>query len=230
MPPRAHRSPIVTGTSVLAIKYADGIMMAADTLGSYGSLARFKDLRRIRVVGDNTLIGAGGEYSDFQYIMDTLEAMVVDEICIDDGTTLNAAEYHSYLTRVMYQRRNKMNPLYNSLIIAGFKGDEAFLGTIDPIATSYTDNFIVTGFGAHLALPIIRKRWTEGMSEAEARTLLEDCMRVCYYRDCRTLNKITLGKITKDAAVVSEPFKLDTKWDYKSFVDPKAGAEFGGSW
>ena len=28
------RQPIVTGTSVLAIKYKDGIMMAADTLGS----------------------------------------------------------------------------------------------------------------------------------------------------------------------------------------------------
>ena len=28
------RQPIMTGTSVLAIKYKDGIMMAADTLGS----------------------------------------------------------------------------------------------------------------------------------------------------------------------------------------------------
>jgi 20S proteasome alpha/beta subunit len=30
----ALRQPIVTGTSVLAIKYKDGIMMAADNLGS----------------------------------------------------------------------------------------------------------------------------------------------------------------------------------------------------
>lgn len=27
------RQPIVTGTSVLAIKYKDGVLMAADTLG-----------------------------------------------------------------------------------------------------------------------------------------------------------------------------------------------------
>jgi 20S proteasome subunit beta 7 len=31
----AARQPIVTGTSVLAITYKDGIMMAADTLGSH---------------------------------------------------------------------------------------------------------------------------------------------------------------------------------------------------
>ena len=32
--PKQHTlSPVVTGTSVLAIKYKDGVMMAADTLG-----------------------------------------------------------------------------------------------------------------------------------------------------------------------------------------------------
>jgi len=32
------RQPIVTGTSVLAIKYKDGIMMAADNLGEYPTI------------------------------------------------------------------------------------------------------------------------------------------------------------------------------------------------
>ena len=39
-PHKATTSPIVTGSSVLAIKYRDGVMMAADTLGSYGSMVR----------------------------------------------------------------------------------------------------------------------------------------------------------------------------------------------
>ncbi len=34
--------PIVTGSSVVGIKYRDGVMLAADTLASYGSLARYK--------------------------------------------------------------------------------------------------------------------------------------------------------------------------------------------
>ena len=37
-------------------------MMAADTLCSYGSLARYKDVRRIQQVGKCTLIGASGKY------------------------------------------------------------------------------------------------------------------------------------------------------------------------
>jgi 20S proteasome subunit beta 7 len=70
----ACRSPIVTGTSVLGLKYKDGIMMAADTLASYGSLARFKDVQRLRAVGDYTCIGAGGDMSDFQYLEKALDA------------------------------------------------------------------------------------------------------------------------------------------------------------
>ena len=38
--------PIVTGTSVLGIKTKHGVVIAADTLGSYGSLARFRDIKR----------------------------------------------------------------------------------------------------------------------------------------------------------------------------------------
>ena len=39
-PMKRTQQPIVTGTSVLGIKYKDGVMLAADTLASYGSLAR----------------------------------------------------------------------------------------------------------------------------------------------------------------------------------------------
>ena len=68
--PTSHtQQPIVTGTSVLAVKYNGGVMLAADTLASYGSLARYKDVRRLQKVGDNTLVGASGEISDFQSIM-----------------------------------------------------------------------------------------------------------------------------------------------------------------
>ena len=46
--PRTRVSqPMTTGSSVFAIKYKDGVVMAADTLGSYGSLARYVDLERV---------------------------------------------------------------------------------------------------------------------------------------------------------------------------------------
>ena len=72
--------------------------------------------------------------------------------------------------------------------------------------------------------------WKENMSEDEAKALLETCMRTLYYRDCRTINRISFAKITATETVVSDPVCMETKWDFASFVRPKAGADSDGSW
>jgi 20S proteasome subunit beta 7 len=72
-PTQRTLTPYVTGTSVLGVCYDGGVMLAADTLGSYGSLARFLSLSRLRPIGDRCILGAGGEYSDFQHIYTMLE-------------------------------------------------------------------------------------------------------------------------------------------------------------
>lgn len=106
----------------------------------------------------------------------------------------------------------------------------SYLGYVDMYGTSFAEDMLATGMGTHLALPLIRERWSADMSEGEARALLEDCMRVCWYRDTRALNKITLAKVTSEGSLISEPYTLDTKWDFKSFVAPKAATDTGGSW
>ena len=108
-------NPIVTGGSVVGVKYNGGILVAADTLASYGSLARFKGVVRIAQIGDagDTLLAAGGEYSDYQYMLKLIEGMAVEEFAMDDGATMSPKELHHWLTRVMYNRRSKMDPLWN---------------------------------------------------------------------------------------------------------------------
>lgn len=48
----------------------------------------------------------------------------------DDGNSLGPKEVHNYLTRVMYNRRNKFNPLWNSLVLGGVKKGQKYLGTV----------------------------------------------------------------------------------------------------
>lgn len=229
-PVKHTTSPIVTGTSVLGVKYAGGVMMCADTLGSYGGLARFFDLERIRKVGTDTLIGAGGEYSDFQELMHKLDEHIVVERCHDDGSTSDAKSFYNYIGRLFYAKRNKMNPFWNQVLVGGCRGGKSFLGYIDKLGTMFEGDFLATGYGGHLAIPILRERWVEGMSEADARKLLEDCMRVLYYRDCRTTNKIMFATASAAGLATFPPIALETKWDYAMFIKPKAGADTDGSW
>ena len=192
----------MTGTSVLGIKYADGVMLAADTLGSYGSLARFTDLRRVRSLllsrdacARGALLcalrahyppapsatarhpaGASAAWArtrcsprrastrTFSTSWTCCRSSCSASTCatttprsrrrrceprararamahvrlhcghahacrpslaaaraLPPPPPLLRAQIQSYLSRVMYNKRNKMNPLYNRLIVAGFK-------------------------------------------------------------------------------------------------------------
>lgn len=65
--------PITTTTTVIGVKFDRGCVIAGDTLGSYGSLARFRDCPRILKINDLILLGSGGDYADYQYLKDIIE-------------------------------------------------------------------------------------------------------------------------------------------------------------
>jgi len=213
LPSKRTVDPIVTGTSVLAIKYKDGVLVAADTLGSYGSLARFRDISRVKAVGKDTLVGVGGDLSDYQALSVILDDIVINDYCVDDGSTLTPKEIYSYLTRVLYERRNKMDPLWNQVVVAGFRNGQSFLGLTDLYGTSYEDGTIATGYGAYIAIPLMREAYRDGtLTEEEARKLLEDCLRVLYYRDARSINRVQIAKVDATGVTISAPFELETQW------------------
>ncbi|KAK4414026.1 Proteasome subunit beta type-4 [Sesamum alatum] len=220
--------PYVTGTSVVGIKYKDGILLAADMGGSYGSTLRYKTVERLKPVGKHSIIGASGEISDFQEIMRYLDELILYDNMWDDGNSLGPKEVHNYLTRMMYNRRNKFNPLWNSLVLGGVKNGQKYLGTVSMIGVHYEDNHVATGFGNHLARPILRDEWHENLTFEEGVKLLEKCMRVLLYRDRSAVNKLQIAKITEAGVTISQPYALKTSWDLSAFKNPTAGAE--GSW
>jgi 20S proteasome subunit beta 7 len=225
-------NPYLTGTSVEAFKYKGGVLVASDTLGSYGSTKRYKSVQRVARVNARALVGASGEISDFQHTLKDLEALVTEDACHDDGVQLQPREVFSYLCRSQYQRRSKMDPLWNSLVVAGWEGGaeggRGFLGTVDLLGVHYEDDTVATGFGNHLARPLFREVDTTQLWEAEAIKLMEDALRVCYYRDKNSINKFQIGKVTAEGVSISEPYSLSTDWNFQSFQNP---TQFSlGSW
>ncbi len=108
---------IVTGTSVLGLKFKGGVILAADTLGtfrflcqflrvkpcsfsdvccfpsglicigSYGGLAKFRSISRLKAVGDHTVVGGSGDLADFAQICKMLDALVCVQTGVGGGTS-----------------------------------------------------------------------------------------------------------------------------------------------
>lgn len=46
-------------------------------------------------------------------------AIRIEESCHNDGHAMSPQQWHTALSAYMYQRRSKLNPLWNSHIVAG---------------------------------------------------------------------------------------------------------------
>lgn len=213
------QQPIVTGTSVIAIKYKDGVMMAADNLASYGSLARFKDIERLHSIGDNTLLGASGDMADLQQVKRMLDNLIVSESIMDDGHQLSSAQIYEFLSNVMYDKRTKQDPFWNAFLVAGIEHGEPFLSYVDLLGTTYSSPSLATGYGNHLAQPLLRRAleklgpdgWKQ-MDEKLARETIENAMRVLFYRDARSLNKFQIATVTKEGVTIGASQSVATNW------------------
>lgn len=195
---------------------------------SYGSLARFTDVKRLRVFLNTSVVGFGGDVSDMQYLDRHLNELAIEEsyetepiaTTAEDGTVsrpgvLNAANLHKYLQRLFYARRNKFDPLWNQVLVAGLDAaSRPFLSSVDLRGTAFTSPSLATGFGAMLAQPILR---THAPTEEEAAKLtreqavdaVKECMKVLYYRDARSLDRYSIAVVTKEGIELKEDEQLE---------------------
>jgi len=83
------------------------------------------------------------------------------------------------------------------------------LGLVDMIGTSFADDYLATGYGAYIAMPLLRAGFKSTLTRDEARTLLEKCMRVLFYRDARSWDAYSLAVVTKEGVELSETERLE---------------------
>lgn len=91
------------------------------------------------------------------------------------------------------------------------------------LGTTYTAPTLATGFGMHLAQPLLREAFEKKagldgkgdlLTAEEAEAALDECMKVLFYRDARSINKYQIAKVTKEGVTVSESKSAPTEWSF----------------
>lgn len=208
---------------MLAVKFSHGVVIAADNLASYGSLARFTDIQRLIPYENSAVLGIGGDVSDMQHIQRLLASLATDENYdnADGSNVLNAKNLHTYLTKVMYNRRSKVDPLWNAVLVAGFDGaGEPFLASVDLLGTAFTAPTLATGYGSMLAQPLLRKlaetdEQAKKVTEEEAVRAIQESLKVLFYRDARSMDRYSIAVVTKEHGV---QIKTDERLEGQSWA------------
>lgn len=139
----------------------------------------------------------------------------------DKQPQMTAKNLHKYLSKVMYKRRSDINPLWNAILVAGLDEEEKpYLAFVDLLGTVYSSPTLATGFGAHLAQPIMRRvvpdeAASQQLDKEGAIKLVNECMKVLFYRDARSLDNYSMAVIDGEGVDLDEDIKLENQsWDF----------------
>ena len=223
---------MASGGSVIAVKYNGGVLMASDTLLSYGSLAKIPNAPRSVLLGKNTAICASGDYADFQSVISDVEEVYREAVLEVRGDTMGPVQIYTYMQRLLYEKRSQFQPALCTFIVIGTPitspstacngfPKQGFLGVIDDKGTHWKADCAGTVFGQHMAVPLLRTQIeSNGVPETkeQAVNLLERCMTVLFYRECRTLNRIQMVDASFEHGMrISEPYSLSTNFELSGF-------------
>ena len=93
------------------------------------------------------------------------------------------------------------------MLVAGLDGEnKPFLSSLDLLGTTYSSPTLATGFGAHIAQPLLRKvadeeSKVEGVTRERAIEAIKECMKVLFYRDARSLDRYSIAVISKEGGI-----------------------------
>lgn len=206
------------GSTVVAFKYKAGVIVATDTAVSYGGLA-MPNITRIFKLTENCVVAFSGQYSDIQF----LHKAVANEI-EDDPRPINPQGIHKLIQRILYRKRSELKFLNVSVVVCGMNKKEEsmfkntdetgrMVGVVNSKGNFWFEESVATGIASHLILPVLREHGTENLSKEEAIELMEKCLRILCYKDCRASNIVQLAFCESNGIVIGDPYPLSTNWE-----------------
>ena len=168
-----------TGTTTLALKCEDGIVLGSDTRVTSGYFIAHKTGKKIFMIRPYLAMTIAGVVADAQAIVDTLKYHVnLYELHYNKKVPAKSAA--RLLSLILYQ--NRMLPLLTELIVAGKDYHEYSVYKLDPFGSLIKDNYTVSGSGSTIAIGVIENEYKTNLivekgTELAAKALLSAMKR-----------------------------------------------------
>jgi len=185
-----------SGTTIVAIKFKNGVLIASDRQTTAGMMVYHKKTQKLHQITDNILMGAAGLVGDIQALVKILQANLKLKY-LRSKNEPTAEEAASFLSTLM--NYYKWFPFFSEVIIVGKDNDDYNIYSIDEAGgLEKFDNFTSTGSGMVFALGVLETEYKENMSEEEAKELAKRAILAAIKRDLGSGYGIEIWTLTSE--------------------------------
>nr|MDO8113329.1 proteasome subunit beta [Candidatus Sigynarchaeota archaeon] len=188
---------LATGTTTLALKTADAIVMATESQATAGYLVATKNAQKLFQISDHAAATISGGVADCQYVVDQARANARLKT-IETGKEAPLKYIVNIIRNLLFQGRSYF---LSMMLVAGYDVQENALKIfgVDLIGSLFEEeDFLSFGSGSTYALGVLEAGFKKGLSQKEGIDLARRAVTAAKARDIASGSKIQLAVITKD--------------------------------
>lgn len=201
-----------TGTTTVAIKCKDGIVLAADKRATAGTLIANKWVDKIFMIEGYMAITTAGTVSDVQLLLKYLQAEIRLKR-LRTNMNISVKEAANLLAGMVYSNIRKFSsiPGVSHFIFAGVDDTGFHIYDIYPDGSiSEADDYLASGSGSVFAFGVLETLYKDNSSLSETQELALKAVNSALQRDSASGNGVDVVTITKDGAKKTLTKKIET--------------------
>jgi len=174
-----------TGTTTIAIKCKDGIVLAADRRATAGNFIVNKDTTKIHEISENMVLTMAGSVSDVQLLIKFIKAELRLKK-VRSRRDMTVKETANLLAGMVYSniRRFSVIPGISQFLLAGKDNEGLHVYDIFPDGSvTETDDYVSSGSGSVMAYGVLETLYTKNLGVDEAIKLSIKALNAAIQRD-----------------------------------------------
>ncbi|MBN2152284.1 MAG: proteasome subunit beta [Candidatus Lokiarchaeota archaeon] len=188
---------LVTGTTTLALKAKDAVIVATESQATAGYLVATKNAQKLFQITDHVAATISGGVADCQYIVEQAKAIARLKQ-IETGKETSLKHVTNVIRNILFQGRSFF---LSMMLVAGYdvQSDEMKIFGVDLIGSLFEEEeFLSFGSGSTFALGVLEAGYQKDMSAEDGTELARRAVRAARNRDIASGSKIQLAVITRD--------------------------------
>jgi len=184
------------GTTTIAFKCVDGVVMATDTRATVmpGFVAH-KRVKKVYKITRNVGMTMAGIPAEAVNLLDILRANAL-LYQIQRKRIIPVKVVASLASVMLFQQR--YFPYAIQVIIGGYDDEGYHLFSLDPFGSAIEDNVIATGSGSPVAYGVLESGYHEGLTLQEGLPLAVKAIHAAIKRDAFTGDNFDVAVITRE--------------------------------
>ncbi len=188
-----------TGTTTVGIVCREGVVLAADTRATAGTMIVDKQAEKVHILSDDFACTIAGSVSEAQLLIKLIKAeLKLKEVRTNKSASVKEAA--NLLGGLLYSslRRMSMYPGIAHFLLSGKDGSGVYLYDLFPDGSvTKVKDFVSSGSGSVFAFGVLETQYKEGMSIEEGIKLAVKCVNTALQRDSASGNGVNVVVVTE---------------------------------